>query len=79
MPPNEELFRSRVRKETLHELGHTFGLTHCMERECAMSLSIHVRQIDEKREELCNVCRVRLNDKLDALWTEPGGSERSET
>ncbi len=29
LPPDPELFRQRVLKEAVHELGHTLNLTHC--------------------------------------------------
>ena len=37
--PADAVFTERARKEMLHELGHTFGLTHCPDRGCPMSLS----------------------------------------
>ena len=42
LPPDEGLLRERAGKEVLHELGHTFGLTHCADMKCAMSLATHV-------------------------------------
>ena len=50
---NHEVFLERARKEALHEAGHTFGLVHCAERSCAMSLSTNVQQIDRKRACFC--------------------------
>jgi len=29
LPPREDLLRERLVKESVHELGHTFGLRHC--------------------------------------------------
>lgn len=72
LPPRRDLFIHRLLKETLHELGHTFGLTHCTNPRCAMSLSINVAHIDRKRGELCRSCSVRLGDKLDALRRQYG-------
>jgi predicted Zn-dependent protease len=37
-----------------------FGLVHCADRNCAMSLSTNVRQIDLKRDQYCAPCAARL-------------------
>jgi archaemetzincin len=60
LAPNREIFLERACKEALHETGHTFGLVHCGDRNCAMSLSTNVRQIDSKRCEFCAPCGTRL-------------------
>jgi len=58
--PNREVFVDRAAKEALHETGHLFGLVHCAERICAMSLATNIRQIDEKRAAYCPACGGRL-------------------
>jgi len=60
LPPNREVFLDRVRKEAMHETGHTFGLVHCADSGCAMSLSTRVQQIDEKRPAFCAACLRQL-------------------
>jgi len=60
LPPNREVYLERAVKETLHETGHMFGLVHCADRSCAMSLATNVRQIDIKRDAFCGGCRARL-------------------
>ena len=60
LAPDRDVFLERVSKEALHETGHTFGLVHCGDRNCAMSLSTNVRQIDSKRCEFCAPCGARL-------------------
>jgi archaemetzincin len=55
LPANQEILLERAGKEALHEAGHTFGLVHCSDRECAMSLSTNVRQVDAKRG-YCPAC-----------------------
>jgi archaemetzincin len=60
LAPNRELFVERASKEALHETGHMFGLVHCAERSCAMSLATNVRQIDEKKAAYCAGCTARL-------------------
>src|ERR1017187_7187584 len=56
LAPNREIFLERASKEALHETGHLFGLVHCAERKCAMSLATAVRQIDLKDDAFCDAC-----------------------
>ena len=67
LPPDPELLRERLTKEMLHELGHTFGLTHCSRTECSMSLSTHVELVDSKRAGWCEVCGARLAHRFTSL------------
>ena len=60
LSPQESLLRERVVKEALHELGHTFGLIHCSESSCAMSLATHVELVDAKEEKFCDRCGSHL-------------------
>ena len=53
---NTELFHERLRKEMIHELGHTFGLYHCHQFECVMRSSTYVEEIDLKRTLPCADC-----------------------
>jgi len=66
LPADEELLRERTVKETLHELGHTFGLTHCPERKCVMSLATHIGLVDQKAERYCARCGSHLAHRLAA-------------
>jgi archaemetzincin len=59
LPPDRGVFLDRAIKEGLHETGHLFGLVHCADRGCAMSLSTGVRQIDIKEPAYCGPCRAR--------------------
>lgn len=74
-PPRHDLFVARMIKETLHELGHTFGLTHCVDPGCAMALSIHIADIDRKRGELCRSCALRLSERRSTIARETGANE----
>jgi archaemetzincin len=60
LEPNYEVFLERTYKEVLHEAGHTFGLVHCTDRSCAMSLATNVRHIDLKRAAFCASCGALL-------------------
>jgi archaemetzincin len=63
LEPNREIFLERVRKEALHEAGHLFGLVHCTDPDCAMSLSTGVQQIDRKRAAYCASCAALLRKR----------------
>ncbi|GAA0651507.1 archaemetzincin family Zn-dependent metalloprotease [Salarchaeum japonicum] len=52
-----QVFSDRVRKEVVHELGHTLGLEHCDNNRCAMSFSPTVQEVDRKEQTLCGSCQ----------------------
>ena len=60
LPAQQDLLRERTVKEVLHELGHTFGLTHCSDSKCAMSLATHIELVDAKAEQYCDRCGMQL-------------------
>ena len=62
LPENRPLLFVRVRKEALHELGHAYGLTHCEDRLCTMSLSTGIQQLDMKGAGFCDGCAVLLRE-----------------
>ena len=61
LPPDSELTAERLRKEVLHELGHTASLVHCSDSSCAMSLATGIRHVDLKLPEFCPSCRVLVS------------------
>ena len=64
-PASRDLGETRLLKECLHELGHTFGLVHCAEGTCVMSRSNSILDVDEKRAGFCRDCRQRLEDLME--------------
>ena len=64
---DEELFLSRVEKEAIHELTHTFGLTHCYDVNCVMHASYSIGDTDIKSDQFCRRCMHNLNARLKAL------------
>lgn len=64
LPPAAHSLQERAIKESLHEIGHTFGLTHCSDGQCAMSLSTNLQQVDVKRAVFCEDCRMRIDETI---------------
>ena len=56
LPSNLKLLEERLVKESVHELGHTFGLIHCRDYRCVMHSSTAVEDIDVKSERFCPSC-----------------------
>ena len=55
-PSNSDLLLARVEKTALHELGHTFGITHCRDRRCIMYSSTRIEHTDCKQPDFCLTC-----------------------
>jgi archaemetzincin len=60
IPENQDLFKSRLLKEGVHELGHTFGLIHCFTLNCVMKSSTYVEEIDQKSLNFCRFCEQEV-------------------
>ena len=60
IPENQDLFKSRLLKEGIHELGHTFGLIHCFTLNCVMKSSTYVEEIDQKSLSFCKLCEQEV-------------------
>ena len=60
LPANKDIFITRACKETIHELGHTFGLQHCSNLTCVMHFSSSLADTDWKEIYFCDKCRPKL-------------------
>jgi archaemetzincin len=61
------LFQNRVIKETVHELGHTFGLQHCSLNSCVMYKSKSINDTDNKNGKFCRICLNAFGLRLKSL------------
>ena len=64
LPHDSELLVDRLVKESVHEVGHTFDLTHCEDYSCAMAPSHAVEWIDLKEATLCSSCQARAHEAV---------------
>jgi archaemetzincin len=56
LPANYDLLLDRLVKESVHEVGHLFGLRHCRRDACVMRSSTCVEEIDLKGRRFCSEC-----------------------
>ena len=61
-PHDEALFQDRAVKEAVHELGHTYYLSHCADVKCVMHFSNSLADTDIKGASLCPKCQQRLKE-----------------
>jgi archaemetzincin len=66
LPEDNDLFKRRVLKEAMHELGHVFGLNHCPDRNCVMFFSNSILDTDLKDWRYCGQC------EWNAIRMQPG-------
>ena len=43
-----------------HEIGHMFGIKHCVYHNCAMNGSNHLAESDRRAASLCPICLRKL-------------------
>jgi archaemetzincin len=57
---SEALLRRRAIKVAAHEIGHMFGLEHCVFYKCVMNGSNSIEELDSEPAHLCPVCMQKL-------------------
>ncbi len=57
---DRKLYRERLLKEVLHELGHALGLQHCTTSGCVMNFSNSIADVDAKQYRFCRRCAATL-------------------
>jgi len=63
LPANPHLLFERLAKEAVHELGHTYGLRHCLDGGCVMASSTYAEEIDWKAGRFCDRCLELLDER----------------
>jgi archaemetzincin len=58
---NENLLLERMIKEALHELGHNYGLRHCIDWDCVMHSSHGIEEVDIKGNTFCRKCISKVD------------------
>jgi archaemetzincin len=52
----------RAIRESVHELGHTYGLAHCSDPTCVMHFSHSLEESDRRSCNFCPDCRRKLKE-----------------
>lgn len=84
-----DLCLKRTLKVASHELGHIFGIRHCVDYECIMNGSNHLEESDAKPVYLCPIDLLKVSQglgvdevyryrKLAQFWSSRGYSKESD-
>lgn len=60
LPKDKNLLGERLAKETIHELGHLYGLRHCSMYNCVMAISNTAEEVDIKDFQYCSNCEKSI-------------------
>ena len=61
---NFNLCLSRLLKISSHEIGHMFGLHHCIVADCVMNGTNSMSETDKNSARLCSLCQKKLNSGI---------------
>lgn len=64
LPGDPAILLDRLTKESVHELGHTFGLRHCEDWTCIMASTNNVERLDIRTTSFCDRCRASVEAAL---------------
>ncbi|MDY6988096.1 MAG: archaemetzincin [Thermodesulfobacteriota bacterium] len=81
-PIPAELLLKRVEKIAIHELAHTFCLSHCKEDGCLMGSFPILNRIDENSIRFCRYCVTFLRDEYESLgiaWRQDMATQHTNT
>jgi archaemetzincin len=59
---NDKLLLQRTLKEVYHELGHNYGLLHCLNWDCVMHSSPGIEEVDIKGTSYCRLCASKVEN-----------------
>jgi archaemetzincin len=62
---DSKLYSERIIKCIVHELGHAFGLKHCIKPGCVMVSTTYVEEMDQKSDRFCPSCQKELSALID--------------
>ena len=57
---DDRILFKRMIKEAIHEVGHTYGLKHCSNKDCVMYFSNSIIDTDKKSSFFCKNCQEKL-------------------
>jgi archaemetzincin len=59
---NKQYYEDRLKKISIHEVGHNFGLSHCeFDEHCLMNdAKGTIRKVDSEKIWICDFCRKKL-------------------
>ena len=69
--PNDELVIRRMQIESIHELGHLFGLDNVYDPECVMYLPKNLKELDRKTDNFCLECQKTFQDLKKSARSNP--------
>jgi len=60
----EDVTEKRLEKEVIHEIGHTYNLSHCENPLCVMYFSNNIQDTDRKLSDFCKECKKMLVEHM---------------